>query len=39
MMRIRDPEWGWVPYLSIRVSPENISGTIQQVENVWKKFT
>jgi putative ABC transport system permease protein len=39
MMRIRDPEWGWIPYLSIRVEPENISGTIRQIENVWKEFT
>ena len=39
MMRIRDPDWGWIPYLSIRVSPENMSGTIQQIENVWKDFT
>jgi putative ABC transport system permease protein len=39
MMRIRDPDWGWIPYLSIRVEPENIRGTLQQVENVWNKFT
>ncbi len=39
MMRIRDPDWDWVPYLSIRVEAENISGTIQQIENVWSEFT
>ncbi|KPL17131.1 MAG: hypothetical protein AMS26_02065 [Bacteroides sp. SM23_62] len=39
MMRIRDPEWGWIPYLSIRVEPENMSRTIRQIENVWKEFT
>jgi putative ABC transport system permease protein len=39
MMRIRDPEWGWIPYLSIRLEPENISGTVRQIENVWKEFT
>jgi putative ABC transport system permease protein len=39
MMRIRDPEWGWIPYLSIRVEPENIHGTVQQIEKVWKEFT
>ena len=39
MMRIRDSEWGWVPYLSIRVEPENIRVTIQQIEKVWKEFT
>jgi len=39
MLRIRDPESGWIPYLSIRVEPENIRGTIQQIENVWSEFT
>jgi putative ABC transport system permease protein len=39
MLRIRDPEWGWIPYLSIRVEPENITGTVRQIENVWKEFT
>jgi len=39
MMRIRDPYWNWIPYLSIRVEPENIHGTIQQIENIWKEFT
>ena len=39
MMRIRDPESGWIPYLSIRVGPENIPGTVQQIENVWNEFT
>ncbi len=39
MLRIRDPEWGWIPYLSIRLEPENISGTVRKIENVWKEFT
>jgi putative ABC transport system permease protein len=39
MMRIRESEWNWIPYLSIRVEPENIQGTLQQIENVWKEFT
>jgi putative ABC transport system permease protein len=39
MMRIRDSESGWIPYLSIRVEPENIPGTVQQIENVWNEFT
>ncbi len=39
MMRIRPPDWGWIPYLSIRVEPENIQATLDQVENVWDEFT
>jgi putative ABC transport system permease protein len=39
MMRIRDQEQNWIPYLSIRMEPENIRGTVQQIENVWSEFT
>ena len=39
MMRIRDPGSNWIPYLSIRIAPENIRGTLQQIENVWTAFT
>ncbi|MCK4852826.1 MAG: FtsX-like permease family protein, partial [Bacteroidales bacterium] len=39
MIRIRDHESNWIPYLSIRVEPENIPGTVQQIENVWSEFT
>jgi putative ABC transport system permease protein len=39
MLRIRDHEWGWIPYLSVRVETENISGTVRQIENIWKEFT
>jgi putative ABC transport system permease protein len=39
MMKIRDPVWGWIPYLSIRLEPENISGTVRQIGNIWNEFT
>ena len=39
MMRFRPPDWGWIPFLSIQLEPENIQATVQQIENTWDDFT
>ncbi len=39
MIRIRPSDWGWIPYLTIRVEPQYMQGTLGQVENIWAEFT
>jgi putative ABC transport system permease protein len=39
MMRIRPADWGWVPFLTVRIEPQNMQSTIKQIESVWKEFT
>ncbi len=39
LLRIRPSEWGWIPYLTVRLEPMNMQGTLKQIENVWKEFT
>ncbi len=39
MMRIRPPGWNWIPFLTVRLEPLNMQGTLKQIENVWKEFT
>ncbi|MFC2098819.1 ABC transporter permease [Bacteroidota bacterium] len=39
MIRTRSADWDWIPYLTIRLEPQNMQGTIKQVENTWAEFT
>lgn len=39
MVRTRPADWGWIPYLTVRLEPGNMQGTIKQIENVWNEFT
>jgi putative ABC transport system permease protein len=39
MICIRPREGGWIPYLTVRVEPANMQGTIRQIEKVWSEFT
>jgi putative ABC transport system permease protein len=39
MMRIRSSDWGWVPYLSIRLEPQNYKTVLNSIEDIWKSFT
>ncbi len=39
MMRIRPADWGWIPYLTVRLEPQSMQATLKQVETVWKEFT
>lgn len=39
MMRFRPPDWGWIPFLSIQLEPENINANVKQIENTWDDFT
>ncbi len=35
----RDADWGWIPYLTVRLEPQDMQGAIKQIENVWDEFT
>jgi putative ABC transport system permease protein len=37
---LHKPEsWDWGGYITIRISPENMKGTIKNIEETWEKFT
>jgi putative ABC transport system permease protein len=31
--------WNWGGYITIRIAPENMKGTIKNIEDTWEKFT
>jgi len=35
----RPPDWGWIPYLSIRFDPSNTNKVLKEVEDIWKEYT
>ncbi len=39
MMRIRPGNWGWIPYLSIRLEPGDYHEVLEGIESVWNEFT
>jgi len=39
MICIRSADWGWIPYLTIRMEPKDMQGTIKQIEDIWAEFT
>jgi putative ABC transport system permease protein len=39
MLRIRPADWDWIPYLTLRVEPQNMRGTLAEIENAWSEFT
>jgi putative ABC transport system permease protein len=38
MLRVRPGDWGWIPYLTVRLEPQNMQGTLKQIEKVWEEF-
>jgi putative ABC transport system permease protein len=39
MIRTRPADWGWIPYLTVRLEPKDMKGAIEQIENTWDEFT
>lgn len=39
MLQIRPPDWGWIPYLNIRLETQNYREILGGVEKVWDEFT
>jgi putative ABC transport system permease protein len=35
----KPPSWGWGGYITVRISPENIDQTVNNIEQTWDKFT
>ncbi len=36
---LRPSDWDWIPYLTIRIDPQNVKSTMRDIENVWNDFT
>ncbi|MBN1414108.1 MAG: ABC transporter permease [Bacteroidales bacterium] len=36
---LKPERWDWTAYITIRLAPENVKGTIAEIEKIWNKFT
>jgi putative ABC transport system permease protein len=39
MIQVMPRNWNWVPYLTVRLEPQNMQGTVKQIGKVWEEFT
>ena len=39
LFMLRPSDWDWIPYLTMRMDPQNIKTTLREVEKVWEDFS
>lgn len=32
-------DWAWIPYLTVRLEPQNMKETLKKIDNIWSEFT
>lgn len=39
MILTRPADWAWIPYLTVRLEPQNMKETLKKIDNIWSEFT